>query len=265
MKRRVLIGITLLLSCAPLFAAPLEFHFGGGPSATMLGEINAVIDRWNTLIGYLNTTFDIHPDVSGEVPEIPRIGGGIAFQAGERYWLTDRLAVGGKIEYFKTDTSAAGTYLSSETSEIAVSFDCYAVGLYLSGRYTFLDAGIVQLAADLNVGYSYSGFRRAVVFQVPPEHPYEISDLPPEGVGRYSDSGLGLEAGLSLSVPITSWLGIGTSVAYRSLLLDAVTTSAGVGLDLDGDDINEQLGLNGITVQATLFARIDLFPTEKKE
>jgi hypothetical protein len=264
MKRRVIIGVILILSCAPLFAVPLEFHGGGGPSVAMLGEINAVIDRWNTLISYLNTTFSIHPDVSGEVPEIPRIGGGIAIQAGERYWLTDRLAVGGKIEYFRTSTSTAGSYLSSETSEIAVSFDCYAVSLLLGGRYTFLDAG-VQLAADLNIGYAYSGFRRSVVFQIPPEHPYEISDLPPEGSGRYSDTGLGLETGLSLSVPITDWLGIGTSVAYRSLALDAVKTSAGIGLDLDGDGVNEQLGLNGITVQFSLFARIELFPTVKKE
>lgn len=264
MKRRVVIGVTLILSCAPLFAAPLEFHVGGGPSAAMLGEINAIIDHWNTLISYLNTTFDIHPDVSGEVPEIPRIGGGIAIQAGERYWITDRLALGGKIEYFRTDTSTAGSYLSSETSEIAVSFDCYSVGLLLGGRYTFLDVG-VQLAAELNIGYAYSGFRRSVVFQVPPEHPYEISDLPIEGLGHYSDTGLGLETGLSLSVPITDWLGIGTSIAYRSLGLDALKTSAGIGLDLDGDGINEQLGLNGITVQFTLFARIDLFPTEQKE
>lgn len=264
MKGLATIWVILVLGAVPLLAGPLEFYLGAGPSAATLSEINAIVTRWNTVIQFLNTTFSILPNVNGEVAEIPRMGRGIAYQAGERYWFSDQLAVGGRMEYFRTNTSTAGTYLSSETSEIAVALDCYLVSVLLGGRYTFLDAG-VRLTADLGVSYTYAGFSRSVTFEVPPEYPDEISGLPSEGEGRYGGTAFGWETAVAFSLPITEWLGVEASLAYRSTALAAMQTASGLGLDLDADGITETIGLSGITVQFTLSIKLDLSPVGEKE
>lgn len=264
MKGLVTVGTVLILWSVTLTAGPLELYFGGGPSAAALGEINAIKDLFNTIITELNSNIALLPEITGEIGELDQIGGGIAYQAGERFWLSERLALGGKLEYFRTATSTAGVYTSSETSEISIALNCYSVGLVLGGRYDFLEAGLV-LSADLGIGYYYAGFDKAITFQIPPEYPEAISGLPPEGEGRYSGSTFGLEVGLSLSYPIADWLTIGSAIFYRSLTLSGMSDGAGTGLDVDGNGIAEEVDLGGITVQLAFSLSIDLSLEREKE
>ncbi len=265
MKGLVTVGAVLILWAAMLTAGPIEIYFSGGPSAAALDEINAIKDRINAIITLLNDTIALLPEIiTGEVEELDSIGGGIAYQAGERFWLSDRFALGGKLEGFRTSTSTAGTYVSTVDSEVSIDLNCYAVGFLLSGRYDFLNAGVI-LSAELGAGYYYSGFNRAITFQIPPEYPDAISGLPPEGEGRYSGSTLGFEGGLSLSFPITDWLAVGSSLFYRSLTLGEMRDRQGNSLDLDGDGTPEKVDLGGITVQFTFSLIIDLNPEREKE
>lgn len=264
MKGLVTVGAVLILWVAMLTAGPIEIYFSGGPSAAALDEINAIKDRINAIITLLNDNIALLPEITGEVEELDSIGGGIAYQAGERFWLSDRFALGGKLEGFRTSTSTAGTYVSTVDSEVSIDLDCYAVGFLLNGRYDFLNAGVI-LSAELGAGYYYSGFNRAITFQIPPEYPDAISGLPPEGEGRYSGSTLGFEGGLSLSFPITDWLAVGSSLFYRSLTLGEMRDRQGNSLDLDGDGTPEKVDLGGITVQFTFSLIIDLSPEREKE
>jgi len=264
MKGLVTVGAVLILWAAMLTAGPVEVYLSGGPSAAALNEINSIKDRINAIITLLNDNIALLPEITGEVEALDSIGSGIAYQSGERFWLSDRFALGGKLEGFRTSTSTAGIYTSSETSEVSIDLDCYAVGFLLSGRYDFLNAGVI-LSADLGAGYYYSGFNRAITFQIPPEYPDAISGLPPEGEGRYSGSTLGFEGGLSLSFPITDWLEVGSSLFYRSLALGGMRDRQGNSLDLDGDGTPEKVDLGGITVQFTFSLIIDLNPEKGKE
>lgn len=264
MKGLVTVGAVLILWAAMLTAGPIEIYFSGGPSAAALGEINAIKDRINAIITLLNDDIALLPEITGEVEKLDSIGSGIAYQAGERFWLSDRFALGGKLEGFRTSTSTAGVYTSSETSQISIDLNCYAVGFLVSGRYDFLDAGVV-LSAELGAGYYYSGFNRAITFQIPPEYPTAISWLPPEGEGRYSGFALGFEGGLSLFFPITDWLRVGSSLFYRSLTLGGMRDRQGNSLDIDGDGTPEKVDLSGITVQFTFSLVVDLNPEGKKE
>ena len=265
MKGLVTVGAVLILWAAMLTAGPIEVYLSGGPSAAALDEINAIKDRINAIIAELNDDIALLPEITGEVEELGSIGSGmIAYQAGERFWLSDRFALGGKLEGFRASTSTAGTYVSTVDSEVSIDLNCYAVGFLLSGRYDFLNAGVI-LSADLGAGYYYSGFNRAITFQIPPEYPKAISGLPPEGEGRYSGYTLGFEGGLSLSFPITDWLEVGSSLFYRSLTLGEMRDRQGNSLDLDGDGTPEKVDLSGITVQFTFSLIIDLTPEREKE
>ena len=266
MKGLVTVGAVLILWAAMLIAGPIEIYFSGGPSAAALSEINAIKDRINAIITLLNDDIALLPEIeiTEEVGLLDDMGSGIAYQAGERLWLSDRFALGGKIEVFRVSTSTAGVYTSSETSQISIDLNCYAVGFLVSGRYDFLDAGVI-LSADLGLGYYYSGFNRAITFQIPPEYPKAIAGLPPEGEGRYSGYNLGFEGGLSLFFPITDWLEVGSSLFYRSLTLGGMRDREGNSLDLDGDGTPEKVDLGGITVQFTFSLVIDLNPEGKKE
>jgi hypothetical protein len=246
---------TVLLCSVVVSAGSLELYMGGGPSTASCGEINTDIDLFNTIITELNDT----PIVTGDVPLLDNLGSGIAYQAGERFWLSDRFALGGKLEYFRASTATSGTYTAiegSETSTIALDLDCYSVGLILGGRYTFLDAGI-RLSADLGVGYYYTGLTSAITFEIPTEYP-PISFQPQEGEGRYTGSAFGFEGGITLSFNLTDWFEVGTSLFYRNCTLAEMSTAQGTHLDLDGDDSREGVDLGGITVQFTLTIDIDL-------
>lgn len=265
MKGLVTALAVLILWAAMLSAGPIEIYLSGGPSAVALDEINTIRGRINAIITELNDTIALLPEIiTGEVEQLDSIGGGIAYQAGERFFVSDRFSLGGKLEGFRTATSTAGVYTSSETSEISIDLDCYTVGFLLSGRYGFLDAGVI-LSAELGAGYYYSGFNRAITFQIPPEYPTAISGLPPEGEDRYSGSSLGFEGGLSLSFPITDWLVVGSSLFYRWLTLGGMRDQEGNSLDIDGNGTPEKVDLSGITVQFTFSLIIDLTPEGGKE
>lgn len=264
MKGLVSIGAVFILWTLTLAAGPVEVHLGGGPSAASLDEINAAITQFNTLIELLNETFEALPDVEGSVETIGRMGSGIALQVGERFLLTERLALGGTLDVFHTSASTAGTYVSSERSDISIALTCTNVGIVIGGRYDFLNAGLI-LSADVGIGYYYGTFRQAITFQVPPEFPAAIADLPPEGETRYSGFAPAVEAGLVLSFPLTDWFKVGSSVSYRFLAFTGMTDGQGNSLDLDGNGIPEKIDLGGITVELTFSMLIDLSLEGEKE
>ena len=264
MKRLATVGAVLILFSSAIAAGPIEFYFSGGPSAAALTDIQAIVDRLNAIIAELNDTIATLPDIVGEVQPIDAIGGQVAYQAGERYWFGERLALGAKLEGFRVFTSTQGAYASSEASEISVDLNCYAVGLLAGARYDFLSVNLL-LSGDLGFGYYYSAFDRAVTFQIPPEYPTAISGLPPEGSARYSALAPGIMAGLSLHFPITDWLAVGSSLFYRSLVIGGMSDSEGVSMDLDGDGTAEKVDLSGITVQVTFSLAFDLSPQREKE
>lgn len=246
---------TVLLCSVAVSAGSLEFHLGAGPSLAFFGEINNDIEFINVFLDELNGL----ATVTGEVPLLEYLGRGISYQAGERFWLADRFALGWKIGYSRTATTTSGTYTAidgSETATIDISLDGYNVGFVLGGRYTFLDAGIL-LSADLGAGVYYTGFDKAITFAIPSIYD-PISDRPEEGEGRYSGSAFGVELGLNLSLPITNWLEVGTSVFYRAATPAGMTDNKGNSLDIDGDGMVEGVDLGGFTVQATFSLDIDL-------
>lgn len=264
MKGLATISAILILCGATLAAGPVEVTLNGGLSAVSLDEINAVITQFNTLIVLLNETFEALPDVEGSVETIGRIGSGIALQVGERFLLTERLALGGTLDVFHTSASTAGTYTSSETSDISIALTCTDVGLVIGGRYDFLNAGLI-LSADIGIGYYYGTFRQAITFQVPPEFPDTIAGLPPEGAARYSGFAPALEAGLGLCFPLADWFKIGSNVSYRFLTFTEMTDGQGNSLDLDGNGTPERIDLGGITVELAFVILIDLSPDGGKE
>jgi hypothetical protein len=257
MKGLATLLIAVCLVSIPMTAGPLEMMFGGGPSATALGDINASISVFNTLITHLNETFAVHPDVSGSIGLLDPMVSGLSFHAGERLWLTDWFGLGATAEYFSASTATLGHYEGSEISTIDVALDVTTVSVTIGGRATFLDAGL-RLGAEGAIGYYYVITDRAVVFDVPSEYPDVISGTPPEGDERYTGDTFGFEVGLSLSYTVAPWLSIGSSVSYRAATVGSVTDSAGSELDLDGDGTSESVDLDGITVRLTVSINIDL-------
>ncbi|MGB2983246.1 MAG: hypothetical protein WBC63_05210 [Candidatus Bipolaricaulia bacterium] len=264
MKGLATLLIAILLLSVAATAGPLEMSFGGGPSAISLGNINASIGVFNTLITHLNETFDIHPDVSGFVEPIDPMVSGLSFHAGERLWLMDWFGLGAAAEYFTSSSATAGQYEGDEVSTIDVSFGMTTFSVTLGGRATFLDAGL-RLAAEGAVGYYYVAWDHAVIFEVPSEYPDTISGIPPEGEKRFTGSTFGFEVGLSLSYPIARWFSIGSTVSYRAATVGSVTDQEGSELDLDGDGMPEPVDLDGITVRLTLSINFDLSPYGEKE
>jgi len=246
---------TVLLCSVAVSAGSLEFHLGVGPSLAFFGEVNHDIEFINVLLDELNEL----ATVNGEVLLLEDLGRGISYQAGERFWLTDRFALGWKIGYSRTVTATSGTYTAidgSEISTIDILLDGYSVGGVLGGRYTFLDAGIF-LSADLGAGVYYTGLDKAITFEIPSSYD-PLSDRPEEGEGRYAGFAFGVELGLNLSLPITDWFGVGASIFYRAATPAGMTDNNGNSLDIDGDGMVEGVDLGGITVQATFSLDIDL-------
>ena len=258
MKGLATLLIAACLVSVPAIAGPLEMLFGGGPSATSLGDINASITVFNTLITELNETFAVHPDVTGSIGLLDPIGSGLSLHAGERLWLTDWFGLGATAEYFSSSTATLGHYEGSEISTIDVALDITTVSLAIGGCATFLDAAGLRLGAEGAIGYYYAITDRAVVFDVPSEYPDVISGTPPEGTERYTGDTFGFKVGLSLSYTVVPWLSIGSSVSYRAATVSSVTDSAGSELDLDGDGTSESVDLDGITVRLTVSFNIDL-------
>jgi len=104
MKGLVAVVGLVLLAGMGAYAGDLEMFAGAGPGGAALGEINAAITLYNAIIADLNET----PTIDGTVPLIPHLGAGIGYYAGEQFWMTDSLAIGGKLEYFRTETSTSG-------------------------------------------------------------------------------------------------------------------------------------------------------------
>lgn len=259
MKGLVTCAVGILLWSTALSAAPLEIFLGAGPAAASLGEVNASIGLINVILRDLNGT----PTLTGDVPELNEMGGGIAYQAGERFWIFEGLALGGRIEAFRTTAATAGTYTTAdteETSQISIALDCHAVSLVLGGRLEIVNFG-ASLSLDLGVGYYYSGFVTDITFEIPSGYP-PISVHPPEGKGLYSASSFGIEGGLSLSFPLTEWLAVGSSLEYRWVAGATMADGEGTKLDIDGDGLAERVDLGGIAVQFTVSFVIDLSPGE---
>ncbi len=255
MKGLVTVTVITLLWGTLAIAGPLEFFTGAGPSAAALGSINEGIGVANQIIGDLNDD----PRFEGTVPILPNLGSGLAYTAGERYWVNDNLAFGGELTYFKSTTATSGTYTttsSSEVSNISLDLQCQSIGLLVGGRFTFLDVGL-KLAVDLGVGYYYSGFNTAITFEMPSSY-NPINIHLPSGDGHYNGSSLGIEGGISLSFSITDWLNIGTTVLYRSLTVQHLADAEGNGFDFDGDGTPEVGDFSGITVRFNIALDINL-------
>jgi hypothetical protein len=255
MKGLVTVTLITLLWGTLAVAGPLEFFAGGGPSAAALGSINDGIDTVNNIIRDLNED----PRFNGEVGKLPNLGSGFAYTAGERYWLTDRLALGGELTYFRATTATSGTYETlgvTESSEISLDLKAQSIGFLASGKFIFLDAGL-RLVADLGVGYYYSGFQTAITFEMPSSYDPISIDLP-SGNGHYNGSSFGIEGGMSLSFPIADWLKVGTSVLYRSLTVQRLRDGNGTGFDFDGDGTTEVADFSGITVKFTIALDINI-------
>ena len=247
------VGLVLLVGVSA-FAGELAIFGGVGPGSAALDEINSKITLFNKIIENLNGT----PTITGTVPLIPALGRGLTYQAGERYWISNTVSIGGKIEYFHTATSTAGKYTSDgTTSTIAIGLDCSAIGFVVSGGFNFLDYGLI-LGAHGGIGYYYSGFASDITFEIPSGYP-PLSVHPHTGKGRYHSQSIGIEAGVSLFYPVTNWFGLGADLTYRALTAPSLTDAHGTGLDLDGDGTAERLDLSGISVQLTISVSLNLF------
>jgi hypothetical protein len=255
MKGLVTVTVITLLCGTLAIAGPLEFFAGAGPSAATLGSINDGIETVNNIIRDLNND----PRYEGDVPELGHLGSGLAYSAGERYWITDRFALGGKLTYFRAATVTSGAYETvnvTEVSNVSLDLKTQSIGLLVSAKFVFLDVGL-RLAADLGVGYYYSGFETAITFEMPSSYA-PISIELPSGDGHYNGSSFGIEGGISLYFPIADWVNVGTSVLYRSLTVQHLRDSEGRGLDFDGDGTTEVADLGGITVEFTIALNIDI-------
>jgi len=264
MKGLASLLIAGILTSVAALAGPLEMTFGAGPSAAALGTLNESIGVINALIGELNETFDVHPDVSGTIDLLDPMGSGISLRAAERLWLTDWLGLGAGVEYFSTSTATQGFYEGSETSTIDIAVDLQSVGVTLGGRLTFLDVGL-RLAAEAAAGYYYLICDRSTTFEVPSEYPDVLSSVPPDGAGRYTGGILGFEIGFSISYPIAQWFTIGSTVSYRATGQTSVTDATGAELDLVGDEEPDSIDLDGVTVRLAFSINIDLSPDGEKE
>jgi len=264
MKGLASVLLLALASVVGSAAGSLEMSVGAGPSATSLDALNHAFDVVNALIVHLNETFDDHPDVDGTVAPIGTIGSGLSLQAGERYWPTDWLGLGGRIGYSGAAARTAGSYHGAEVSEIDVSLGVRTISGVLCASTVFLDVGL-QLGADIGVGYYHTTVDRSVVFEIPEEYPQAISNVPPEGTARYSGGTIGFEAGFFLAYPLFPSLSLGTSVSYRTARIAIARDADGIGLDFDGDGQTETIDLNGITVQLTVSLTIDLSLDGRKE
>jgi len=266
MMKRLAVGVTILVLVAiPLRAERLAFRIGAGPSFVSLTDVNAAVLKFNGLIALLNEYSDTLPTVTGQVDPLSAIGGGTAYVAGERYWITDSLAFGASLELCSASTAVDGDYDSDGVfSTIAVALDAFGVGLILDGHFDFLDAGVL-LGLDLGIGLYYGGVNRNATFEIPEAFPGNLSSVPPSGETRYRGLGLGYRAGVSLAYPITDWLRVDSSVLYRSAAIPSLTDEAGDPMDLYGDGDQQQVELGGITVQFGISISIDLSPNGEKE
>ncbi len=246
------VGLVLLLGVVAS-AGGLELFAGAGPGGAALDDINAKITLFNHIIADLNET----PTIDGNVPLIPNLGSGITYQAGERFWVTDSFAVGGKLEYFRTETSTSGSYVESdETSKIAIDLGCSFIGFVLAGQFNFFSYGLT-IGVHGGIGYYYSGFTTSITFQMPSSYP-PISLYPQEGEGHYNTQSLGFEAGISFGYQLSEWLGLTADITYRALTAPTITDAHGTGLDLDGDGTAERIDLSGISVQFGVSLAIQL-------
>ncbi len=248
------VGLVVLMQVSAI-AGGVGLFAGAGPGGAALGEINQAITLYNRLLDNFNHT----PTITGNVPPIPQMGSGITYQAGEQFWITTDLALGGKIEYFRTSVATTGEYQSGgEKTPISIALDCSTIGFVLTGGFNFLHYGFT-LGVHGGVGYYYSGFTSNITFSVPSGYNKTISVHPHTGTGHYNNRSLGLEAGLSMVYPVTTWLALGVDTCYRALTAPRLVDAHGTGLDLDGDGTAERIDLSGISVQISVSIKLDLF------
>ncbi len=257
MKGLVCGALVMLLWGATTLAGSLETFFGAGPEGASLRDINASILAINTVLADWNTT----PTLVGGVPELHLLEPGLSYVAGERFWISDLFALGGRISTFRATTSTAGSYTAAgSTSQVSAALSSSAVSLVLGGEVQFLKSP-VSLTLDAGVGYYYVGFSSDVTFQTPSGVP-AVAIHPHEGQDHFTASTFGVEAGLSLSYWLTDWLGVGARVGYRWTGSAALADGQGNPLDIDGNGTRETMDLTGLTVQFTLSLAISLPPLE---
>lgn len=250
-------ALVMLLWGGIALAGSLETYFGAGPEGASLRDINASILSINRVLADWNTT----PTLTGGVPELHLLEPGITYVAGERFWISDLFALGGRISTFHAETSTTGSYTAAgSTSQVSVTLSSSAVSLVLGGEVQFLKSP-VSLTLDAGVGYYYSGFSSDITFQVPSGVP-AVAIHPHEGQDHFNASTLGVEGGLSLSYWLTEWLAVGARVGYRSTGSVALADGQGSPLDIDGNGTRETMDLTGLTVQFTLSLAISLPPLE---
>ncbi len=257
MKGLVCGALVILLWGGVTLAGSLETFFGAGPEGASLRDINASILAINTVLADWNST----PTLTGGVPELHLLEPGISYVAGERFWISDLFALGGRISTFHTATSTTGTYTAAgSTSQVSVTLGSSAVSLVLGGEVQFLKSP-VSLTLDAGIGYYYAALSSDVTFQTPSGVPV-VAIHPHEGRDHFSASTFGVEGGLSLSYWLTDWLAVGARVGYRSTGSLALADGQGNPLDIDGNGTRETMDLTGLTVQFTLSLAVSLPPLE---
>jgi len=253
----------ILLFSAAALAGPLEASISGGPATASLDDINTAILVFNTLITHLNETLAVIPNVHGTVDTLAPMISGLTLRASEGYRIADWIALTGAFEYYHVSTATKGQYVGAETSTIDVSAALTDLAFLAGARIQFLDAGL-RLAGDIQAGYFYATVDHSVVFQIPSEYPGTISGVPPDGSGRNSGGGLGVEVGLSMTYPIIGGFSVNALVSYRWATVPTLHDASGNTLDLDGNGKEESVSLDGMSVQVGFSLALDLSPTGEK-
>jgi hypothetical protein len=254
----------VLLVLGPLSAdgGELDSHFAVGPSLTSLGEIRTVVERFDAILGILNSYFEAFgADVRGSVAPIGSIGGGISVTAGQRYWLLPGFGVGAVVAFAQCRDGTSGVYESRSGSTLTP----YPVNIRVDGRLldaaldlqaVLLNAG-VRIGAGIRLGYYFGRLDVVSVLEIPDEYPDQLAGIPPEVDDRFTGGAFGGEFAITLSVPIASWLTVRGEAVYRIVPMQ-LTNEIGDQLDFDGNGIPERISFGGLVFRVGVCLRLDL-------
>ncbi|UCF09624.1 MAG: hypothetical protein JSW65_06075 [Candidatus Bipolaricaulota bacterium] len=268
MRRLAVLAVLLTLASMPVVAGDLDLHVGAGPSMATLGELNTVVSRFDAIIAVLDEFFDQLDEVQGTVGPIGRAGRGLSLSAGERYWLTERFALGGEVSYFGSSEGTSGIYTSKQGAEgtqstIDIQLRSRLLSAALETQLVFLNADLT-LGAVMRLGYHYASLDVFSLFEIPAEYPDVLAGVPADIDDRFVGGAFGGELGLTVRYPLFPWLHGHAEVTYRYVPL-RVTNAEGFHLDLDGNGTPEQIDLGGFTVRLGLSVRVDLSDEGRKE
>ncbi len=245
--------LAILVLSAQLSASRIEITMSGGLGTASFSALNLEIASINTALGSINRLVD------GQVSALPELGIGAIFQIGERWCISDWLALGTKLEYLRTFSSTQGGYTDAEGSySVDISHDCHNVGLLAAARVTLISTELVNVSTDINGGYFSCRFTRDFTLEVPLATDTQYSGLPEKGRSTYTGGAFGYEAGIHLAIPILDWLELGGSALYRSVIFPEMTDAAGDYLDTDIDGEKDLIDVEGFAFQLGFSLGVDL-------